>query len=359
MRCSQLIRAFSVVALSAAVVACGNKDDGGKQKKKQPPLTTPAAADAAVKIAPKPPTKLSGAQIVALVDGLAGVMSPLDPGKLAGFYTPGAAYVVEGSGKTVTGAGNIAGYYRDFLAAFPGMKIDQLLLLVNGQRAALVYRARGTNSKPMMGIKPTNKKVSFTVYEHLDFADGRIDRVLGYADNLDFLGQLGVYKGRYRKYDGKPSPDRIAVVAKGDDAERENLAVETKLKDYFNAKDVKAEAALYAKDAVLVDPLLSSEDIKGHNAIRAALGRFRKAFADANISELKAWAAGNYVTARFRLTGSQTGRYQRLGLNKTGKRMGLDVATVLRIDKGKIAQQWVFADAAELAHQLGALKLNQ
>lgn len=352
----KLLRTLGVVAVIAAVTACGKKDD--EPKDKQPPKTKPAVVDAAAKPMPKQPVKLSGAQVVALVDGLAGVMSPLDPAKLGGFYTPGASYVVKGTGKSVSGAGKIAGYYRDFLAGFPDMKIDQVLLLVNDQRAALVYRARGTNSKPMMGIKPSNKKVSFRVYEHLDFAEGRIDRVLAYGDNLNFLGQLGVYKGRHRKYDGKDSPDRVAAVAKGDDTERENLATLTKLKDYFNAKDVAALAKLYAKDAVVIDPLLSVEDIKGSKAIAAAMARLRKAFGDANISELKAWAAGDYVTATYRLTGSHNGRYQRLGLNKTGKRMGLDAAVVLKLDKGKITRQWVFADAAVLAHQLGALKLK-
>jgi len=354
---SQIAVALGCACLIASAPGCKkDKDDGAK---KEPQRTTKAKpVDAAVKdTVPKAPAKLSGAQVVALMDGVSAVLNPLKPAKLAGFYSDNASYVVKSNAKTVTGNGKIAGYYRDFMAAFPDMKIDQLLLLVNDQRAVLVYRSRGTNSKPMMGLKATNKKTDFIGFEHLDFADGRIDRVEAYADNLSFLGQMGVYKGGHRKYSGKDSPARIVALAKQTDAERENLGLATKMKDYFNAKDMTAHAAMYAREAVVHDATLTA-DQAGLKPIRAAIGAFRKAFPDATISDFKAWSAGDYVTATYRLTGTHNGRYARLKLAKTGKRIGVDVATVLKINKGKIERQWVFADAAALAHQLGALKLK-
>lgn len=358
--CSRLAVLGLVCGLAGFVPGC-KKDKDKQSPKPEPQRTVAPTIDAAAKPTPTPPVKLSGEQIVALIDGWAGVLQPLDAEKLAGFYSDNARYTAKNSPKSVTGNGAIAGWYRELLAGFPDMKVEVLLVLIRDQRAAVVYRSHGTNSAPMMGLAPKKKKVSFVSYDQLDFANKRIDQVSAYADSLSFLGQLGVYKGPHRKYAVAPRPDRIVAIAKTDpasaDRQREHLALATRFKDHFNARDLAALASMYARDAKLHDPLLA-DDVAGRKPIRGALGAFRKAFPDATISDLEAWAAGDYVTATYRLTGSHTGRYDRLKLDKTGKRISLEVATVFRVDKGHIAEQWIFTDAATLAHQLGALKMK-
>jgi predicted ester cyclase len=66
-------------------------------------------------------------------------------------------------------------------------------------------------------------------------------------------------------------------------------------------------------------------------------------------------AEGDEVWMRFSTGGTHHGSL--CGLQPTGKRVGVNVAAIMRFADGKIADNWTFADEFGLLLQLGAPNL--
>src|SRR5690606_4252256 len=92
-------------------------------------------------------------------------------------------------------------------------------------------------------------------------------------------------------------------------------------------------------------------DVTGAKENEKAATMWFGAFSDAKTTYDNTWAAGDYVFATAKITGTHANPLGKIA--KTGKSIALDFATVYRIDDGKIARVWRFTSGAQLAQQLG------
>jgi steroid delta-isomerase-like uncharacterized protein len=94
------------------------------------------------------------------------------------------------------------------------------------------------------------------------------------------------------------------------------------------------------------------EDLRGSGAVREDVLAFREAFPDVEITleDVFVSRAGDRVTARWRLSGTQQGAFQ--GIPASGRRISMRGIDVLRIEGGRIAERWGSADELGLLQQL-------
>ena len=88
----------------------------------------------------------------------------------------------------------VANYLAELRKAFPDLSFQVLDLIAENDTAAIRWHARGTFTGPgrFMGFRPTGAAFD---YEGLDIgqvADGKIQRLDGYADGMTIARQLGL-----------------------------------------------------------------------------------------------------------------------------------------------------------------------
>lgn len=88
----------------------------------------------------------------------------------------------------------VANYLSELRKAFPDLSFQMLDLIAENDTVAFRWRARGTFTGPgtFMGFRPTGAAFD---YEGLDIgqvADGKIQRLDGYADGMTIARQLGL-----------------------------------------------------------------------------------------------------------------------------------------------------------------------
>jgi len=82
-------------------------------------------------------------------------------------------------------------FARGFFAALPDLRHDVEEAIVEGDRAALRLRLRGTQRGDLMGVPATGKSVEMLALNVLHFADGTIAEHWIQADMFGLLHQLG------------------------------------------------------------------------------------------------------------------------------------------------------------------------
>ena len=87
------------------------------------------------------------------------------------------------------GMKQLIGMYR---AAFPDVHIIIDDILAEGDKVALRWTATGTHQGELMGIPPTNKKVTITGMDINRLAGGKIAEHWGNFDQMGMMQQLGV-----------------------------------------------------------------------------------------------------------------------------------------------------------------------
>ena len=96
----------------------------------------------------------------------------------------------------VRGRPAIEHVYRGFLASFPDFSIDNVELVVEGDRVVQIALMSGTNTGGFMGLPPTGKhfKVSFVAV--FTMRDGQIAHERRIYDFTGFLLEIGVLKAK-------------------------------------------------------------------------------------------------------------------------------------------------------------------
>ena len=246
-----------------------------------------------------------------------------------------------------------------FTDAFPDIKGDVQLTLINGKQGATFALVTGTQTAPLktpMGeVPPTNKKIGMQVAHAVHFAeDGKaVDKEWFYQDLGEMMGQLGVSKGPVRPAADKPWHDNEIVIAKDDETEKKNLGVAQQMTDAFNKRDMKALAAMlddkvvWSEQGIAKDWTSKAETIQAHQ-------RLIKAFSDIKFSSDNAWAAGDYVVMQGAMTGTNDGPAPEMGVAKaTKKPVNLKFMQLFEIKDGKITRSYGYWNTAAMAQQLG------
>jgi steroid delta-isomerase-like uncharacterized protein len=98
-------------------------------------------------------------------------------------------------GETV-GREAIEQLYRAIFAAFGTVRLDQELLLIDGQNTALLAHFHGTHSGEMMGVPPTDRPFSIPLVSLCELRDGLIVREQRVYDFTGMLLQVGALKAK-------------------------------------------------------------------------------------------------------------------------------------------------------------------
>jgi uncharacterized protein (TIGR02246 family) len=121
----------------------------------------------------------------------------LDAEALATDYSDDATVESPLAGGSASGRDAIERLYVTYFAAFPDFKIDQEILLIDGDNAAQLCRATGTDNGGFMGMAPTRRKITFRVglFHTLD-SGGQIVRERRVYDFTGLLIQVGLLKAK-------------------------------------------------------------------------------------------------------------------------------------------------------------------
>ena len=268
----------------------------------------------------------------------------------------------EADGREIPDADAVIEWFKGQYTAFPDMKMQPQLVLVNGRNILAVGLLTGTHTGPMktpMGEVPaTNKKIGQLMFHRLTIDDeNRANEEWAYFDPATMASQLGLLPKEApplraamdKGLDGAP----IVVVAADDDKEKKNLDAVKKAHATFLTHKVPDIMAMWADDGLQSDQA-EAKDYKGKKEVQAATEAFMKAFPDFKTTgEPALYAAGDYVvmTGAFEATNSGP-----LGKMKaTNKKVSGQFADVMELKDGKVAKLWRFRNGMATATQLGLM----
>lgn len=259
------------------------------------------------------------------------------------------------------GADQALEWFKSQHTAFPDMKMQPQLVLVDGRNILSVSLITGTHTGtlkgPMGEVPATNKKIGQLMFHRLTIDDeNRASEEWAYFDPATMASQLGLLPKEAppmrpamdKGMDGAP----VIVVAADDAKEKANLEAWQKSLAAFQSKKAADYMAFYTDDAVESDQA-GEKDHKGKKDIQAGSEMFHKAFPDLKIETPDTFAAGDYVVAMGTFTGTNDGP---LGpMKPTKKKITGEFAEVVKMKDGKVAELWRFRNGMAMAMQLGLM----
>ena len=120
----------------------------------------------------------------------------LDAVTLAADYANDATVDSPLAGGSATGRDAIEQLYVTYFAAFPDFKIEQELLVIEGDQVAQLVRVTGTDNGGFMGMAPTRRKITFRCGLFHTMRDDRIARERRVYDFTGVLIQVGLLKAK-------------------------------------------------------------------------------------------------------------------------------------------------------------------
>ena len=135
-------------------------------------------------------------------------------------------------------------------------------------------------------------------------------------------------------------------------SERTALEVVQEFLDHDGRMDADAQATLLSDD--YVDEMIGREPLHGKVEITAESKRYFAAFPDYHREYLHLLQSGDFVTAHWRMTGTNTASLT-ADLAATGKRIDLPGCTIFEVRDGLIVHAWLYTDRMTMFSQLGLM----
>jgi predicted ester cyclase len=266
-------------------------------------------------------------------------------GKIAEIVAPDEVHHW-GIGSDTTGFNQFQERWALFNQAFPDLRFTVDLVAAEGDLAATVWTATGTQTGEWQGIAPTGKEVTWTGINVFRIACGKIAESWGEADHIGLRAQLGA-----TDVPSIPAPPGetssaalITATPCAEDTPENNLALARQWTD----------EAISNQNLGVIDEILAP-DVVHHGAtfpnahgiagVKEAIGRVNASFPeqltiDATIVD------GDVVFVRYSGTGTHNGEY--FGIAATGKEVPLSGINAYRISCGKIVESWSEINGLEL-----------
>jgi predicted ester cyclase len=358
-----MIRWNSVVcaALLVTAVGCSKKtDDKAKADMEAAKAAEKAKVDQPPPEPPKPPEvkPKTPEELAALYNECWGHFSAKDWDKFKGCYAEGATSEMVNSGMpTLTGPSDIIEKGAKMgTTAFPDMKGELQLTLVNGKNVVGVALINGTNDGPLVGpggeMPATKKKIGYLVGHVVQFDEkNQVAKEWLFDDQATMLGQLGLNPMPVRPVMDKGWAEKQTVIAKDDDVERANVEIYKKTVEAFNKHDAKAMSAML-DDKVVWSEVAMEKDMDKKEMSKGLAGMW-KGFSDLKIEPANVWGAGDYVVSVAKMTGTNDGDVPMMKLKKTGKPIDISFLEIDKIKDGKVQTAWLFYNNLAFATQLG------
>ena len=317
-----------------------------------------SSTDATTTVQPDDPgathSKDSASALIALYDGWTAAYKAGDWDKVASFFADDATFQTGNNPQKLVGGAAIAKTLQMVTVGFPDMESHTLAVLAKNGWLADVVLSRGTNSGALMGQPATNKRTSFVAMQIWRVnKDGKIQSVVAHADNLNFLGHLGMFPGEARPVDETAPAAKVQVV--GAPANPANEAIVKGLVTGIDAHDAEAITALYDGEAVLDDVSALGEAAKTQ-AIRGYWQALFAMFPDVKYTGVEIQSVGDHVVMSYDFEGTNSGDMPRFGAKATGKPLKMVAADVFKIVDGKIVRHDIFVDGMSVGIMLGLMK---
>lgn len=84
--------------------------------------------------------------------------------------------------------------FKAYFTAFPDMHIKVNFIMVEGDLVTTQITTSGTNTGPIYGHKPTNKKIVINGVDIVRIKNGKVEEHWGYAEEGKLLTQLGLIR---------------------------------------------------------------------------------------------------------------------------------------------------------------------
>jgi predicted ester cyclase len=113
-------------------------------------------------------------------------------GRLETFYAPDYEGADVGQAGPQRGPQSVSQNLERYLRAFPDLRFVEKAVVVQGERAVLVWEARGTHTGKLMNIPPTGRRIAVCGISLLTIEGGRISRGLYVWDVAGLLRSIGL-----------------------------------------------------------------------------------------------------------------------------------------------------------------------
>lgn len=215
-------------------------------------------------------------------------------------------------------------------------------MYAEGDRVATRYTVRGTHTGDFRGLPATGRSFALTGHLIHRLADSKKAEGWGIWDNLGLLTQLGLIPPVRL---GPRTPARTA----------ENIAAVRRLFEALSSSDPKVLPV--AIDELMIPEFVTHGDalfpfVRGREALKQAIPRFKAAFPDATATIQQIFAEGNKVMAHVQINGTHENEW--MGVPGTHKKMTWTATSITRFNAaGKMAERWVVEDQLSMLQQLG------
>lgn len=134
-------------------------------------------------------------EITALFDRRAQAWQRRDAAALTADHAPGSV-VISPTGGVLEGRDEIERIYRVWFTAFPDLTLTNTDLLIDGDRAALVFTLSGTHSGDFFGLRASGRHLDATCAFVYTLSDGLITHERRVLDFTGVLIQVGVLRAK-------------------------------------------------------------------------------------------------------------------------------------------------------------------
>jgi predicted ester cyclase len=253
---------------------------------------------------------------------------------------------------TTTGIEEFSQRWDLFNKAFPDLKFDVTLIAIEGDLAASMWTATGTQAGEWLGIAPTNEEVTWDGINIFRIACGMIAESWGEADHLGLLAQLGSpdVPAFLAQDDDEATPaaEAAATACAGDSPEA-NLAAASRWTDEVwsgTNVDVIDEIAYPA----IVHHGASFPDARGVDAVKEAVAAQLETFPDITLGIDQTIVDGDLVVVRWSGTGTNLGAF--LGHRPTGGEVTMTGINIYRMPCGQIIESWSEMNGIAMLQQI-------
>ncbi len=135
-------------------------------------------------------------------------------------------------------------------------------------------------------------------------------------------------------------------------SEQENIQAFREFMEAFNAHDLD-RMSTFIDDGHVMESDTFPETLRGREAWRQAMQGYLNAFPDLHFDTEQIFASGDYVTLRWRVTGTHQGELA--GIPATNRPVEMHGCTVREISNGTSSHEWTYWDTGRMMQQLGVL----
>jgi len=220
-------------------------------------------------------------------------------------------------------------HIRSMRVAFPDLSCTADDIIAERDEVVIHWTCRGTNRGKFLNHNATNKAVMISGTSIHRVEDGKVVELWADWNLQSLLDQLGL--------------GMTEVEANKELARRF-------LEEIWNRKKTDAISHFISEDYVRYSP---SGILKGARGLRQDYDTYVTAFPNCRLEIEEMISEGDRVVVRSTLTGTQTGKL--MDAPASGKAVNLSILRVLRIAKGKIAEESVVWDRLTLMQQIGLM----